>query len=149
MFGAGLLYALTCVSLRKQARNLALHNPESGSNRTQGIRQLREKLFLNTILLVACIEIIGIVPCSILYEVLTAKGIYFQRPLPLDILWCFLLTLYYTTFAINPLLYFLRLPNYRKTFLVLYRKRRSQWVLYIYIYILYSKYLKPGNCMCM
>jgi hypothetical protein len=93
MFGARLLYALTCVSLRKQARNLALHNPESGSNRTQGIRQLREKLFLNTILLVACIEIIGIVPCSILYEVLTAKGIYFQRPLPLDILWCFLLTL--------------------------------------------------------
>ncbi len=123
MVGAVLLYVLTYLSLRKQARNLAAHmNQESGSNRSLEIRQLREKRFLNTILWIACIQITGIVPCSILYEILMAKRIYFQRPLLIDILWCSLLVLYYSTFAINPLLYFLRLPNYRKTFFVLYRK---------------------------
>jgi hypothetical protein len=123
MVGAVLLYVLTYLSLRKQARNLAAHmNQESGSNRSLEIRQLKEKRFLNTILWIACIQITGIVPCSILYEILMAKRIYFQRPLLIDILWCSLLVLYYSTFAINPLLYFLRLPNYRKTFFVLYRK---------------------------
>ena len=124
MFGAGLLYVLTFLSLRKQARNLGLHNPagESNANSTQRVRQLREKRFLNTIVLVACIEVIGIAPCLILYERLVAKGIYFQRSIPIDILWCFLYTLYYFTHAINPCLYVIRLPNYRKTFFALYWK---------------------------
>lgn len=127
MFGAGLLYVLTSLSLRKQARNLALHNPagESNANSTQIVRQLRDKRFLNTIVLVACIEVIGIAPCLILYELLVAKGIYFQRSLPMDILWRFLYTLYYFTHAINPCLYVIRLSNYRKTYFAMYWTRES------------------------
>ena len=125
MFITGLLYVLTSLSLRKQARNLALHNSASGSN-TQGIRELRERRFLNTILLVACIAVIGIVPFTILVGVLKTKGIHSQRSLAIEILWYFLITLFYSTFAINPLVYFLRLPNYRKTLFALYWIRRSR-----------------------
>lgn len=130
MFGAGVLYILTSLSLRKQARNLALHNTaaESNANSTQRVRQLRDKRFLNTIVVVACMEVIGIAPCLILYKLLVAKGIYFQRSLAIDILWRFVYTLYYFTHAINPCIYVLRFPNYCKTFFALYWKREShQW----------------------
>ena len=75
MFGAGLLYVLTFLSLRKQARNLGLHNPagESNANSTQRVRQLREKRFLNTIVLVACIEVIDRY-CSLFNLVRTSCG---------------------------------------------------------------------------
>jgi hypothetical protein len=122
MFGIVFFFVLTSLSLRKQARKIAEHNTENRSNRTLQIRRLKEKRFLNTILCITCAEVIGIVPCSVLYEILMRKGIFFQRPLLIDILWVFLLSLYYFTFAINPVLYFLRLPNYRKTFFVFYRK---------------------------
>ena len=127
MFGAGVLYILTSLSLRKQARNLALHNTAAASNAnsSQRVRQLRDKRFLNTIVVVACMEVIGIAPSLILYKLLVAKGIYFQRSLAIDILWRFVYTLYYFTHAINPCVYVLRFPNYCKTFFALYWKRES------------------------
>ncbi len=125
MLFTGLLYMLTLLSLRKQTRNLARHNPECESNSTQRIRELRQRRFLNTIILVACIAVIGTVPCSVSYRIFKTKGINSQRPIGIEILWCFVLTLFYGTFAINPLVYFLRLPNYRKTFYSLYWRRNS------------------------
>ncbi len=112
----GLLYLLTSISLRKQTRNLALYNA-SGSNRSQATRLLKEKQFVRTIVLVACIAVIGIVPCSIAYHVMSTKII---QSAALDILLCFLIALFFSTFADNPLIYFLRLPRYRKTFYLLY-----------------------------
>ena len=122
MLLSGLFYTLTYLSVQKQGKTLAQHNQK---NRTQEIRQMKEKRFLNTILLAASIEFIGILPCLILYKILHANEVFFQRPLPMDILWRSLITLNYYTYAINPLIYFLRLPNYRKTFLVLYCKKRE------------------------
>ena len=122
-FLTGALYVMTTRSLRIQARNLVSYNPEVGSNRTQALRALRERRFMNTIALVASIAFIGIVPCIIAYNV--AKGEGRDNPsLATDILLRFSLVLFYCTFAVNPLVYFLRLTNYRKTFIVLYRKRR-------------------------
>jgi heme/copper-type cytochrome/quinol oxidase subunit 2 len=123
---AGLLYMLTLFSLRKQARNLARHNPECESSSTQRIRELRQRRFLNTIILVACITVIGTVPCFVVRRVLMTKGIHYHGRIAIEILWCFVLTLFYATFAINPLVYFLRLPNYRKTFYLLYWRRNSR-----------------------
>ena len=127
-FGTCLLYTATSLSLRKQARQLAVHATlESGSNRTQEIRRLKEKRFLTTILLVACVEVIGIVPFLVLYEVLKADRPNFREQSPaLHDIWHAASFLFSVTFAINPLIYFLRLPNYRKTFFALYLKRRSR-----------------------
>ena len=121
-----ILYVLTFISLRKQARKLALQN-ESGLDRSQEIRLLKERRFLWTIFLVAFITFIGIVPFSILMHVSKIKGIRLDGTLalPLDILNYFLSVLFLFTFANNPLIYFLRLRNYRKTFHLLYCRKRA------------------------
>jgi hypothetical protein len=118
----GTLYALTLISLRKQTRNLALHNA-NGSNRSQVTRLLREKQFVRTIILVACIAVIG-TACFILARI--AVTMHNEKTLALlDILWCFSGALFYFTFATSPLIYFLRLPKYRKTFCIIYLRKRS------------------------
>lgn len=120
----GFLYVLTSISLRKQTRNLALHDA-SGSNRSQAARLLKEKQFVRTILLVACIAVVGIVPYTVAEHVRTMKKMRHDETLALEILWCFLITFFCFTFASNPLIYFLRLPRYRKTFYLLYWRRAS------------------------
>ena len=120
----GILYVLIFISLQKQTRNLALDDA-SGSNRSQVTRMLKEKQFVRTILLVACVAFIGIVPYSIAYYVLARNGMLGKETLALDILMCFLTALFFLTFASNPLIYFLRLPKYRKSFHLLYWKRHS------------------------
>ena len=45
-----------------------------------------------------CIAVIGIVPFTLLFGVLKTKGIHFQRSLAIEILWYFLITLFYSTF---------------------------------------------------
>ena len=127
IFGAGVLYILTFLSLRKQARNLiALHNTAAASNAnsSQRVRQLRDKRFLNTIVVVACMEVIGIAPSLILYKLLVTKGIFFSAitrnrytlALRLHIL-------LYACYKINPL--HIRFPNYCNTLFALYWKRES------------------------
>jgi hypothetical protein len=107
------------ISLRKQTRNLALHDPgANNSNRSQATRLLKEKQFIRTILFVACIAVIGIVPYTIAYHALTTNGMFLmnQDIVATDVLMGFFTALFYLTFAINPLIYFLRLPRYRKSF---------------------------------
>ena len=55
------LYVLTSISLHKQTRDLALQNA-SVFNRSQATRLLKERRFVRTILLIACITVIGIAP---------------------------------------------------------------------------------------
>ena len=116
---SGILYVSIFISLRKQTKNLALHCA-SGSNRSQATRLLKEKQFVRTIILVALIAIIGIVPYSIAWFVLVRNGKLYDKTLAMDILMCFLMTLFFFTFASNPLIYFMRLPRYRKSFYILY-----------------------------
>ena len=120
----GVLYVLTCISLRRQTRNLALHNA-SGSNRSEATRLLKEKQFVRTILLVACIAVIGIMPYSITFYIVIKQEVALDKALALNISVQFLAALYFFTFAINPFIYFVRLPRYRKSFCLLYCRRHS------------------------
>ena len=119
-FLAGFLYVMTTRSLRIQARNLESYNPEDMSNRTQAVRASRERRFMNTIALVACITVIGVAPFLIVHSVLTKGNYRTGSELIIEILHHFSHALFFGTFAVNPMIYFLRLINYRKTFLALY-----------------------------
>ena len=109
---SAVLYAFTYFKLKKQSRNMqALQS--SIESRAQRIRILKEKKFLKTIILIACVAAICIVPSSILKTTYTAEivaYIYFS--------------MLYINFSVNPLIYFLRLSNYRKTFYLLYCGRQ-------------------------
>ena len=108
---SAVMYALTYFKLKKQLRNMqALQS--SMESRAQKIRVLKEKQFLRTIVVIACIAVITTVPASLLRTVFTDEILK-------EISLCIL----YINFAVNPLIYILRLPNYRKTFYLLYCRR--------------------------
>jgi magnesium-transporting ATPase (P-type) len=120
-----IFYVMISISLRKQTRNLALHDHDANnSNRSQATRLLKEKQFIR-ILFVACIAVVGIVPYAIAYYALTRNGMLFEKILAIDVLMGFLTALFYLTFATNPVIYFLRLPRYRKSFCLLFCRRHS------------------------
>lgn len=107
----------TGYNLKRQSRNIRSQNSTSIENQAEEIRILKEKRFLNTIVLVACVVAVCIYPVSILDQVLYFRG---REEKILSIIFN---SLFYINFAVNPLIYALRLPNYRKTFLRLYMKR--------------------------
>ena len=57
---SAVIYDATYHKLKKQSRNIALQN--SSESRAQEIRILKEKKFLNTIILIACVAFLCIVP---------------------------------------------------------------------------------------
>ncbi|XP_028393445.1 alpha-1A adrenergic receptor-like [Dendronephthya gigantea] len=110
------MYGLTYYKLKKQYRNFA---PENISNRQGQARVMKEKRFLRTISFVACIQIVCILPSATFFNFRI-----FQAPL-MDSPSAWITThilygLFYLNFAVNPLVYIWRLPNYRKTFYLLY-----------------------------
>ncbi|XP_028402038.1 melanocortin receptor 5-like [Dendronephthya gigantea] len=111
--------AFTGYNLKRQSRNIRLQNSAAIGieNRAQEIRILQEKRFLNTIILVACVVAVCMIPASIFHQLLLF------RSLEEKIILIVFNSLYYINFAVNPLIYVMRLPNYRKTFLRLYVKR--------------------------
>ena len=111
------MYALTYFKLKKQSRNMqALQS--SIESRAQEIRVLKEKQFLRTIVFIASIAVICIVPHVVLFSFLDQ---YIHENLMVDIVVTCMATI---NFSVNPLIYIVRLPNYRKTFCLLYCKRR-------------------------
>ena len=113
---AGIIYGITYYKLKKQSNNLALENV---SNQQRQARNTKEKRFLKTIIIIACIEFACVVPTSIFYhlvvlEKLLGNGMVARFVNGIST------GLYYLNFAVNPLVYLLRLPNYRKTFYLLY-----------------------------
>ena len=119
---SSMMYASTYYKLKKQSRNMALQNSSEG--RAQEIRILKEKRFLNTIVIIACVAFICIVPYMIFHLN------YGLLNLPKDketseVFETATLFILYTNFAVNSFIYILRLPNYRKTFYLLYCKRRT------------------------
>ena len=119
---SSVMYSSTYYKLKKQSRNISLQN--STKSRAQVTRVLKEKRFLQTIIILACISIVCTVPFMV--YIFISDFITLQ----LDHMASFLaimLTVYFfqINFAVNPLVYFLRLPNYRKTFYAIYCRRRT------------------------
>ena len=108
------MYALTYFNLKKMARNIqALQS--STESRAHGIRVLKQKHFLKTIIIIACMSLICLLPPTVLRYPLLDKILILRY-----MSFCML----YINFSVNPLIYVLRLPNYRKTFYLLYCRRR-------------------------
>ena len=107
---SAIVYAFTYFKLKKQSRNM-LGLQSSIESRAQHIRILKEKQFLKAIMMIGCIGVICIVPSSILKAIFATEHSVLKK-----ISFCTL----YINFSVNPLIYFLRLPNYCKTFYLLY-----------------------------
>jgi hypothetical protein len=118
---SAVMYASTYRKLKKQSRNIALQN--SNGSRAQEIRILKEKQFLQTIMIIACIAFVCVVPSMVFLQAYDALGFGREKNLASEILNEIFLSICYINFAVNPFIYVIRLPNYRKTFYLLYYKR--------------------------
>jgi hypothetical protein len=119
------MYSWTYCKLNKQSKNMAVQN--STESLAQQMRNLKEKRFLKTIILIACIAFACLVPSAIfwlIYAFLSSTNATL-----LSILRSIIVSIFYTNFAVNPLIYIIRFPNYRRTFYRLYWKRGS-WNLF-------------------
>ena len=112
------MYSSTYYKLKKQSRNIALQN--SNDIRAQEIRNLKERRFIQTIIIIACTAFVSVVPSLIFSMVYNSLGFNIKAWQIVGEISIFILCL---NFAVNPFIYILRLPNYRKTFYLLYCKR--------------------------
>ena len=116
------VYVSTYYKFKKQSRNVALRN--STESRAQKIRILKEKRFLKTIIIIACIAFVSTVPFMLFF----LNYSLFSLPkdnLTSEVTGTATLLTFLINHAVNPLIYILRLPSYRKTFYLLYCKRKS------------------------
>ena len=120
---SSVMYSSTYYKLKKQSRNIALQN--SIESRAQEIRILKEKRFLKTIMIIAFISFVCVVPSAVFFlivrSIITPKLGAMASHLSLILPTCLL----QINSAVNPFIYFLRLPNYRKTFYTIYCRRRA------------------------
>ena len=111
---SSVMHSSTYYKLKKQSRNIALQNPSD--SRAQEIRIAKERRFLQTIILVACIAF---------GYYLSSDSLNFPKDKLTSEVIGTTLFIFYINFAVNPFIYILRLPNYRKTFYLIYCKRRT------------------------
>ena len=116
------MYSSTYYKLKKQSRNIVLRS--SNEIRAQEIRILKEKRFLRTIVIIACIAFVCTVPYLVFYVLHTHLGFLTDNVQALWVVYVLCISVFYINFAVNPLIYFLRLPSYRKTFYALYWRRK-------------------------
>ena len=112
----GIIYGITYYKLKKQLNNLALENV---SNQQRQARNIKEKRFLKTIIIIGCIEFACVVPTSTFFHWAVIEKKFFNGVVARSVNGIST-GIYYLNFAVNPLVYVLRLPNYRKTFYLLY-----------------------------
>ena len=109
------MHAFTYGKFKKHSTTIGQQNSTEG--RAREIRIMKEKKFLKTIILIAAIALICSVPSLI----------YFQledyQLLTHTVLDKIVTLIFNVNFAINPFIYILRLPNYRKTFHVIHCKK--------------------------
>ena len=120
---SAVMYSSTYYRLKKQSRNMAVQN--STELRAQEMRVLKEKRFLKTIIIIACIAFICIVPNLLLYLLYNSLILFVNDFQAFMIFSGVSAVIYQINFAVNPLIYILRLPNYSKTFYLLYCKRKT------------------------
>ena len=121
---SSVMYSFTYYKLKKQSRNIALQNSTEG--RAQEIRILKEKRFLKTIIIIACIAFICLVPFFVLFFLYNSLSFFANDMQAFMIFFVASAFIYQINFAVNPLIYIQRLPNYRKTFYLLYCKRKTR-----------------------
>ena len=114
---SAVMYSSIYYKLKRQPRNVALQN--STETRAQEIRILKEKRFLKTIIIIACAAFVSTLP----YLVIDLLNGYLHFNNVFAILYTVSVSIFYINFAVNPLIYILRLPSYRKTFYLLYCRR--------------------------
>ena len=114
------VYASTYYMLKKQSRNIAVQT--SNDTRAQRMRILKEKQFLRTIIIIACIAVIFVFPSMMFFQTSIFLNLN-TRKLSATIVTKIFVCVFAINFAVNPLIYVLRLPNYRKTFFLLYCRR--------------------------
>ena len=116
------MYAITYSKLKENSKNIA-SQLSSTESRAQKIRIRKDKQFLKTIILIACIALVCIVPSMVyflLYESLGFSQDDWVHRVFLEVS----RVISSTNFAINPMIYVCRLPIYRKTFYLIYCKTR-------------------------
>ena len=114
---SAILYACTYNKLKQQSRNIALQNPSK--NRAHKKRLLKEKQFFNTIVMIVTIAVICIIPSTMFFIIVEYVN-WKMDTIAFNILEKIFSSTFYTNNAVNPLIYVLRMPNYRKTFYFLY-----------------------------
>ena len=121
---SSVMYSSTYYKLKKQSRNTALQNSTEG--RAQEIRILEEKRFLKTIIvIIGCIAFVCTIPFFLLYFFYNSLSFLVDDSQAFALFFAVCISIFYTNFAVNPLIYILRLPNYRKAFYLLYCRRKT------------------------
>lgn len=121
------IYAVTYFKLRKQTRNSILDNSSDTNDRVYAARLLKEKKFLTTIIVIASIHVVCMLPFLMLYQLVILPGLL-EEPLA-QIIMITCSSLFFCNFAVNPFIYIVRLTNYRKTFYLLYCRRIISFLL--------------------
>ena len=119
---AAIMYSSTYHKLKKQSKNIVLQN--SNETRAEKVRILKERRFLNTIIIIAGVSFSCVVFHLLFYLSYYSLGLSKDK-LVYEVVFTTSRLLFYSNFAVNPLIYILRLPNYRKTFYLLYCRRRT------------------------
>lgn len=121
------MYSLTYFKLKTRSKDIMTCNANIRKTHAEQNRHLKERRFLRTIILIASFTLLCLSPRVILDTVDVTENIIWQnleRKIT-TMLGCLFQALYSLNFAVNPLVYFLRLPNYRKTFKLLLWRNSS------------------------
>ena len=105
------IYIITYISLRKHERHI--------SQRSQCQNRALQREFLKTILIVATIQIVTLVPPNVFNLV----KVTWYRSTHENVVHVVMTQMYSLNFAINPFLYMWRLQNYRRTLCLVFRTR--------------------------
>ena len=98
---------------RAQRENLSSNKTPKNS---QVINNTKEQKFLNTIIIIACIAVVTVLPGTI-YSLLSGRGVYSEGNSILSVVG---IAIFCLNFAANPFVYCLRLKRYRETFKMVY-----------------------------
>ena len=120
---SSVMYSSTYYKLKKQSRSIVLQN--SNGNHAQEIRILKEKRFLRTIIIIASIAFVCFIPYLAFTVLYSYLGFIEDNRQAFLVFHVVCISIFYINFAVNPSIYVLRLPNYRKTFYILYCRRKT------------------------
>lgn len=108
-----IMYVLTCMALKGQVKFLKGTNEERHGQR---LRVAAEERFMRTVILITVIAVGCLTPVAIYAQVFPEQ----DSSNGVNYVYSSLMTLLCLNFAINPLIYFIRLKNYRKTILLVF-----------------------------
>ena len=121
---SAVMYALTYFKMRKQSGSIALDESSGTNSRTQIARILKEKRFLTTIIVIACINVVCNLPVFLFFKIVSVQRLL-KNSLASKLIKIIFSSSYYFNYTVNPFIYITRLPNYRKTFYLLYCKNMA------------------------